>query len=362
MSFRTSSSTNDLLWELPRPAARWVDNASPQHAAAAASHTRFLHVAEQGATVRRAGLRIRVMRQKEVLLEVPTLKLQGIVLHGNIQVSTQCLRLLLEEGVWLSFFTRGGVYKGRLQAAADNAPALRFRQWEQSRDESFCLRFAVSIVRGKLLAQHQIASAYAKNYIGQSLGAGHSTLRESLERIETVTSLEELRGLEGNATRAYFALFRKWNRSAIPFENRHGRGATDPVNQLLNFTYALLTRELAGLLESAGLDPSTGFYHQLAPGRPSLACDWVEEFRHTVADRLVLSLLNRGIIKQSDFEDHGERGGLRLLPPALKQVVSAYEKAMAGPTGYRQVMIRQLAALLDSVDTSAAYRSHCEED
>jgi len=96
-----------------------------------------------------------------------------------------------------------------------------------------------------------------------------------------VTALEELRGVEGNASRAYFDLFRRWNRSTMPFEGRAKRGATDPINALLNLGYTLLTRELEGILEAAGLDPTVGFYHLPNGDRPSLAGDWVEEFRHT---------------------------------------------------------------------------------
>ncbi len=72
---------------------------------------RFLHIIEQGGLVRKVGQRIQVVKKGNLLLEVQTVKLQGVVIYGNAQVSSQCLRLLLEQGVWLSFFTRQGHYK-----------------------------------------------------------------------------------------------------------------------------------------------------------------------------------------------------------------------------------------------------------
>src|SRR6266545_4719846 len=188
---------------------RWQTIESPSHPKAAESHTRFLYVVEQGTVVRRTGGRVFVTKKDAKLIEVPFIKLQGVLCYGNVQVSTQCVRSLLDEDVWLSFFTRGGVYKGRLQPPAERGGKLRVRQWERSRDPKFCLAFGRAVVRGKILAQKQMAAAYAKNYLAETLGEAHSVLCQSLERVETVETLDELRGVEGNASRAYFDLFRR---------------------------------------------------------------------------------------------------------------------------------------------------------
>ena len=71
----------------------------------------------------------------------------------------------------------------------------------------------------------------------------------------------------------------------------------DPVNALLSFSYALLSSDCKSALESVGLDSAVGLYHKDRPGRPGLALDLMEEFRAPLADRLVLSLLNRRQLK-----------------------------------------------------------------
>jgi hypothetical protein len=211
---------------------RWQSIDSPLNSRLGESNSRFLHVVEQGALIRRSGSRVMVSKKKEVLLEVPAMKLQGILLYGNIQVTTQCLQNLLSEGVWLSFFSRNGAYRGRLQPPADRGGRLRLRQWERSRDSAYCLAFGRAIVRGKIIAQKEVAAAYAKNYLAETLGEGHRVLNESLDRVNSVDNLDELRGVEGNAGRAYFDLFRRWNRSEMPFEGRSKPAAKDPINAL----------------------------------------------------------------------------------------------------------------------------------
>jgi CRISP-associated protein Cas1 len=330
--------------------------------------SRFLHVTEQGTMLRRAGTRVLITRKEEVLLDVPAAKLQGVLLYGSVQVSTHCLRNLLEQGCWLSFLTRNGVYKGRLQPPQERGGGLRYRQWDCSRDPAFALNFAKAVVRGKILAARQLGADYLSNYPALTLGDDWRTLRDAVDRVNAATDIDGLRGTEGAATRAYFGLFRRLNRSDFPFEGREKRGATDAINVLLNFGYTLLTRELEGLLESAGFDPTVGFYHAAGYDRPSLACDWVEEFRHAVVDKLVLGLINRASIQPRDFEEIPDKG-LRLKPDALKKFVASYERKLMGkgsaseasaPEPYRVLFLRQLGRLLDAVNGRGDYRPHME--
>lgn len=285
------------------------------------------------------------------------LKLEAVFLYGGIQISTQCMRALMDEGIRVSFFTRQGTFKGSLLPPAAEMASLRLRQYERALDPEFCLGFARSVVKGKLLAQRAIAAAYARDAVADSLGEDFRSLDAALDHVDTAAGLPELRGVEGSASRAYFQLFAKWNRSEFSFEGREKRGSNDPINILLNLGYSMLTRELSGLAEGAGLDPAIGFYHQMHGNRPSLACDWVEEFRHAVVDRIVLTQINRKAIQEKDFQDQGDRGR-RLSPVGLRKFLTAYERSMLDK-GYRDVMIRQLGVLLDALrGTIPQYVSH----
>jgi CRISPR-associated protein Cas1 len=333
--------------------------------------SRFLYVAEQGTMLRRSGSRVVVARKDETLLDVPAVRLQGVLVYGNVQVSTQCFRNLLSEGVWVSFFSRNGTYRGRLQPPAERGGRLRRRQWTSAADPGFCLEFSKAVVRGKVLSARAVAAAYAKNRAAESLGTAHLRLRECLSQVDEVSDLAALRGIEGTAGRAYFDLFARWNSSDLPFDGREKRGTSNPVNALLNFGYTLLTRELEGLLEAAGLDPTVGFYHSPDDDRPSLACDWVEEFRHGIVDRLVLTLVNKRMIRVEHFEDGEDRRGVRMTSDGLRVYLAAYERTMRRPwlddedagavAGVRSVFLQQLARLLDALAGRAPYRTHVED-
>jgi len=155
-----------------------------------------------------------------------------------------------------------------------------------------------------------------------------SYLVDSLRALPEVTNLDSLRGVEGDAARQYFSglnlLVRPDLRTAFAMDGRSRRPPRDRFNAMLSFLYSMWMNDCRSALEAAGLDPQAGFLHALRPGRASLALDLMEEFRPW-ADRLALTLINRGQLKADDFMLR-EGGGVSLEPNARKTVVVAYQE------------------------------------
>jgi CRISP-associated protein Cas1 len=140
--------------------------------------------------------------------------------------------------------------------------------------------------------------------------------------------LDSLRGMEGDAARVYFSVFDHLitNKThGLAFNGRNRRPPLDPVNCLLSFVYTLLLHDVRSALESVGLDSAVGYLHRDRPGRPSLALDMMEEFRPVIADRLVLSLINRGQATKKDFEIQ-ETGAVMMSDELRKTVLVTYQK------------------------------------
>jgi CRISPR-associated protein Cas1 len=109
------------------------------------------------------------------------------------------------------------------------------------------------------------------------------------------------------------------------FRGRSRRPPLDNVNALLSFVYTLLTHDMTAALETVGLDPAVGYLHVERPGRPSLALDLVEELRPVIADRLVLTLINRRQVGAEGFQ-RVETGGVIMNDATRKEVLVAYQK------------------------------------
>jgi CRISPR-associated protein Cas1 len=103
------------------------------------------------------------------------------------------------------------------------------------------------------------------------------------------------------------------------------RPPTDPVNALLSFLYAMLAHDCRSACETVGLDPQVGFLHRDRPGRASLALDLMEELRPVLADRLVLSLINRQQVTPAGFSIK-ENGAVEMKDATRKAVLVAYQE------------------------------------
>ena len=149
-----------------------------------------------------------------------------------------------------------------------------------------------------------------------------------IRRLEKPAPIDNLRGIEGEAASSYFAAFPQLitiKEEAFAYTGRNRRPPRDPINALLSFVYTLLVHDCRSALEAVGLDPCVGYLHTDRPGRPSLALDLMEEFRAFLADRLVLSLINRRQIKASDFK--GSLGGAVILKDdARKKLLISWQK------------------------------------
>ena len=150
--------------------------------------------------------------------------------------------------------------------------------------------------------------------------------------MERCSALEELLGIEGTAGRRYFGEFNRMLKAEgsppeFDFEGRNRRPPKDPVNALLSLAYAMLAREWTVTLHAVGLDPYLGVYHQPRYGRPALALDLMEEFRPLIADSVVLTAINNGEVRATDFIRR--MGSVALTTEGRRRFIETYERRMS---------------------------------
>lgn len=259
------------------------------------------YVTTQGARIVREGRHLLVRKEDATYHTLFTYKLQQLVVAGNVVITPQALRLLLQENIDTVFLRFDGRYLGRLANAESKNVFLRKRQFALVDDVSFCLEVARRIVIGKLTNMATVLSRISRTRKAAVAATAAEEIRGLAKRAETATGLDALRGFEGAAAACYFqrlglGLDQDWG-----FRQRVRRPPTDPVNAVLSLLYTFLINRAYAAVRVAGLDPFPGVLHTLDYGRHALPLDLVEEFRTLVADTLTLSLFNLGVLKEDDF-------------------------------------------------------------
>ncbi|HOZ49864.1 MAG TPA: type I-C CRISPR-associated endonuclease Cas1c [Candidatus Hydrogenedentes bacterium] len=289
-----------------------------------------LYVTTPGAYLAQEGETILVRVEHETRLRVPVHTLGGVICFGQVSCSPPMMGLCGERGVGLAFFTEHGRFLARVQGPVSGNVLLRRMQYRWADDPDASAGIARTIVAAKIAncrtvllraAREQEAHRAAITTALEHLAALLRTLRAAL-------SLDEVRGIEGDAARAYFGVFDHLitvQKEDFFFASRNRRPPLDNTNALLSFIYTLLTHDMASALEGVGLDPAVGFLHRDRPGRPSLALDLIEELRPFLADRLTLSLINRMQVKGKGFAK-SESGAVAMDDATRKEVLVAYQK------------------------------------
>lgn len=270
-----------------------------------------------------------VSLRQQKLGRIPLHNLEAIQTFGwSIYATPQLMEHCAKRGIRFVFCNPSGKFMCYVGGYAPGNVLLRRSQYRIADTADASLSIAREMIAAKILNARTIIQRFIRDYPRTALGLEASTilLARSVRAARSAQSASELLGIEGNAAECYFSSFSQL--LLVPdfqFAGRVRRPPTDPVNALLSFAYSLLTADCRSALESVGLDSAVGFFHKDRPGRPSLALDLMEEFRAPLADRHVLSLLNRKQIKISDFRVE-ESGAVRLSDEARRLVLTTWQE------------------------------------
>jgi CRISP-associated protein Cas1 len=276
---------------------------------------------------------VRIDVERETRLRVPIHHIGALVCFGNILVSPALMHRLAEEGKGLIFLDNAGRFKARLEGPVSGNILLRQAQHRAALDPEFGLATARAMVAGKLRNSRSVllrgAREAARPDEAQTLTRAAEALAGSLRAVPGAADPDVLRGIEGEAARGYFAalnlIVKPQAREHFALDGRTKRPPRDRFNALISFLYSMLMNDCRSAAESVGLDPQLGFLHAVRPGRAALALDLQEEFRSVLADRLALTLINRGQVNAGDFDER-EGGAVMLNDQGRRQVVTAWQE------------------------------------
>jgi CRISPR-associated protein Cas1 len=326
------------------------------------SRGRVLYVAEQGAGVRVRNHHLVVQHGDRTLLDVPKRQVSSMVLVGSVGLTAQARSYALATSMPVSFLSRRGRWLGKLDSASVTDAARRRKQFECSEDEPTRLRFGVASVAAKIANQRALLLRYQRREQGEKVVGATASLEKSRQRALGAKSLDSLRGIEGAAARRYFVGMRSCIPAGLGFQKRRAYPPTDPTNSLLSLGYSLLLGIVLTDLQIAGLDPACGLVHHDG-GRPSLACDLMEEFRPLLVDAIVVSSLRRRMFKRSSFERESS-GRMTLRQAPLRRYLELFEERLqtrvahlpsGTKTSYRRCISLQVDSLVAFIERGESY-------
>ncbi len=248
-------------------------------------------------------------RENTAVQRIPLLNLESIYDFSYRGASPALLGACAERHIGFAFLTQNGRFLARVTGKAAGNILLRKEQYRVSDDEERCVPLAAAMICGKILNARNVLMRAIRDhplsFEEENFRRCVRELQQSAKDAHRAKSLDELRGIEGNAAQIYFSLFDNMilhDKKHFFFHTRTKRPPLDRVNALLSFVYTILAHDCASALEAAGLDSYAGFLHRDRAGRASLALDLMEELRAVFVDRFLLTLINNRILGAKHFQ------------------------------------------------------------
>jgi CRISPR-associated protein Cas1 len=277
---------------------------------------------------------------------IPLMKVEQVVVMGDSTVTTPALLALLEQNSDICFCDYWGRFKGRLAPPVSKNVFVRAAQFQAHIEYPRRVALAARFVRGKLhnqrtllLRSNREQEDLAKK---EQIAADAATLDRLIDQVEHLeietdgppeprrpqqeSALGALQGLEGAGAAAFFRSLPILLKQELGFHGRRRRPPTDPVNALLSFGYTLLMNHIFSAVQVVGFDPYIGFLHSEGYGKPALALDLMEEMRTPIVDSVVLTVINKQILRAGHFSE--QFGVYQLSPAGRKLFLQQFEQRL----------------------------------
>ena len=291
-----------------------------------------LYVTSENSYLALDGENIVVYEEKNEVGRLPLHNLEGIVSFGYRGTSPALMGACADRNISLCYLTPQGKFLTRVTGKVKGNVILRQQQYQSSQDEKISLSIAKNCILGKVYNARWILERAIRDHSMQidviKVKSASEKLKNSLEYIQNCQTKEQLRGYEGEAASVYFGVLDELilqQKKDFTFQGRNKRPPLDNMNAMLSFVYTLLTNTITSALECVGLDPYVGYLHTDRPGRASLSLDLIEELRSVLADRFVLSLVNKKIVSGKNFKKK-ENGAVLMDDELRKCLLTEWQK------------------------------------
>ena len=284
-----------------------------------------VYVTTPGISIKQDGGLLVLEQNHEVLRQLPMANVNNLVVGRTVQISTQVMFSLVEQGSLIQFVDHKYELMGIL---GDEHTSLRKLLWQVNHftNPDFAIMASRYIVFRKVKAQLAILDQYNKTRHIPNYESIRHTMQALVKRVDRTKTVDALRGIEGLASRTYFSVWHAILSEPWTFPGRKRHPSTDPVNALLSYGYSFLEREVRAYLVSTGFDVRIGVLHSTNDRKDSLVYDVMDLLRQEIIDRFILKVFNRHMMNLDDF-DISERGCF-LARDSNKGWIKTYEHYM----------------------------------
>ncbi len=268
---------------------------------------------------------------------IPVEGVSDFVVFGEVTLNKKLLEFLTKNKIIMHFFNHYGYYVGTYYPREYyNSGLILLKQVEFYLDSGKRLFLAKKFVLGAVQNMLKVVTYYVNRRVDDTLLRIKTEMENMLSQIELCEGVSELMGIEGMIRDVYYkAIDIVIDKEGFSFERRTRRPPENRLNALISFMNSLLYVEVLSAIYRTHLDPRIGYLHSTNMRRFTLNLDVSEVFKPILVDRTILSVLNKKIIKVSDFSE--KLNGIYLKDKGREKVIEEWEDKLSSSFLHRKL-------------------------
>lgn len=299
----------------------------------------------------------------------PAANLQHVLIIGEgISLSSNVITYCMERKIPIDFFSSSGKLTGSLLSPSFMETTLWQKQAAMTDEDR--MNLAKRIIEGKLRNQLNLIKYYHKYHKNRFdvLTTCYNELEPKFKTmVERATDYSwdgqtdyrsDLMGIEAAGAQLYWEYIRSLVADDdIGFLRREQQGATDLMNCMLNYGYAILYSRVWQALLAHKLNPSDSLIHVRQPGKPTFVYDVIELFRAQSVDRVVISLIQK---HEPLLVEKGILSGdtIRLLSKHVVERLNRYENYRGKECRLCDIIRQQVKEIAEYITEGKRYRPY----
>jgi CRISPR-associated protein Cas1 len=267
---------------------------------------------------------------------IPISNISSIFIFGEVSFNKRLMEFLSSNEITLHLYNYYGYYVGSFYPRTHyNSGFMTLKQCEHYLNFNKRIKLAIKFVEGGLKNMLRNIKYYESREGG--LSSFVNFLENDLKIVSEAKTIEELMAIEGRAREEYYHSFNKIikNQDFI-YEKRERKPPKSRLNSLISFGNSLLYVTILAEIYKTHLDPRIGFLHTSNYRKFSLNLDLAEIFKPIIVDRIIFTIINKGMIDISCFMKELE--GLYLNEKGRKIFVQEYDKKLGQVVSFRKRM------------------------
>jgi CRISPR-associated protein Cas1 len=258
---------------------------------------------------------------------LPVESIDTLYLHGQITFNTRALGLLNEHSVPVHVFGWKDYYRGSYLPTRDHVSGNTVVEQVRAYDDP---ERRLPIARELVAASIHNMRANVRYYDGKrgDFAGEMSRMADLKDRAqdESVTEIDELRGVEATARKSYYRCFDTILRNPFELTRREYNPPTNEANALVSFLNGMIYTTCVSAIRQTALDPTVGYLHEPGERRFTLSLDIADIFKPILADRVAFRVVNRRQLGIEDFESELE--GCLLTEDGRMTVLEEFEQTL----------------------------------